>query len=1176
MQKDARYQGPRQTGREESIVKPKREDNSVEWLEDFGIVFDQNLKPRFEGPYKSIQKDLQAYMMKLSEKELNKIMSTFLPLLLDVNILANWVASESDLKPSLLRILLNCPAFQSQVISQLGQFLEMTEFETDLLQAKKVTLKILRNLMYLDDVKDPALLTTVLLSAVEKCNDSLKELIVQNLFQIISCEESVVSRLMNMMLENVWLTPYVLEAMEGMKGFDNELDSIRSHVLNNALQAASTKDLPTVVKFLVSTTDERNAHSTVHALRTYVAVNPRQLRVDSLSTEDAYIFLITQFRHAIQINTHFLRSFLVAIEDDKEDLKILDVWMIFCMFSVTSLRNKAQQLISKVAGKTLTVSCISDAIYNHEKALMELRTSLISLMSWCLNSFEKAVIGIGLALASAMFTDFTDFETSSDIISSLITQIGLGTGDTPEQVADLLMTLSYEVPEKLQAECGIIEGILWSCDGFTESLFSKIAHVCARLTYQNEDSVAETMSQLCIGFTKMMNSIRCSTKRRGVIGMAALISRCDEIRCKNGETVVRMYESVVSSVADDINALVLFFKCLYFNKSRSDMFNDFLINTLSKHLKYVLSTKTEDAVVDFELVEQEKYLDILAFFADNQSRPRDRDVRNHIIIFTSVGLELLLDSYRLKGQNLRTCCEQLYGIGLAADFDRFSVDDTVTALMLAHSFMTAWLNFFSEPIDDSCFVRYSHLLSIEDQLVNALQGTDKYIHPIYGEMFRKHTLFFRRNKGQDRSISFFSNYRSSFLPVSAQVFNLLFCIPVPIADDDLRTVLHLVIDYLYNLHPKAASGHENLFQPPSYVSLDIAEFLSRKLLPYVVEDERPLAIDIACQVLNVLKTQVTLPVYRDKSFFLDFLKAISGYDTRTACFVYYSKMMTAELDHKIKFSLLLFLKDLLHCGPIQKIDIEGRECKLLCKLAKDLLKSNSPVLDKLEVKTILPVFFEHNSRILDDVHVFVTSVFPVDILGGDKCEDWPSLVPETFSLFFNQCFQSLNRKILEIKRRITSATFVLTEEAVASIMNRLHKVTIIMKGLLLHTCTVQIPLDVLRSVLRQGVTWTECLVSLFPFLCDAKQCEEKIVRDFLELSRCIVRQLQVIVDHVRRHEPTLHSLIPNISKALASWTYSVKSSMWAKGQQSLQILACKERTLLGEVLSADPVFDNIS
>jgi hypothetical protein len=160
----------------------------------------------------------------------------------------------------------------------------------------------------------------------------------------------------------------------------------------------------------------------------------------------------------------------------------------------------------------------------------------------------------------------------------------------------------------------------------------------------------------------------------------------------------------------------------------------------------------------------------------------------------------------------------------------------------------------------------------------------------------------------------------------------------------------------------------------------------------------------------------------------------------------------------------------------------------------------------------------------------------------------------------------LNQRLAEMKRKISAAGFVRTEDAIATIMNRLNKVAALAKGLLLHTCSLSIPPAVLRCVMKQGVVWTDTSVLLFPFLNDARQCDGSALGHFLEFSRCIKRQLQIVVDHVPRNELSLQPLLPSVSKALASWSYSLRSAIRWENNEVVKIQSFRERTLLGELI----------
>jgi hypothetical protein len=669
----------------------------------------------------------------------------------------------------------------------------------------------------------------------------------------------------------------------------------------------------------------------------------------------------------------------------------------------------------------------------------------------------------------------------------------------------------------------------------------------------------------------MAGSTRGEIRRLGVIGMAAVLSRYDEITKADFERNAELYSFLISIIRDDGLVMVSFYECLCHNQNRSNAFNEFLIERLTKQLQVLLVEP--NGQTEYGLVESERCLDFVSFVSREPTRSahslrtqRHRsDIRNAVLVFSGSGLRLLFEATVSIGRDLRDHCGYLFEISLQLNCEALSHEDSVTILLHAHSFIMSLLNFFSGTVDENILARIGHLMEIERRIVSELGGIEQYVHPFYEEMFPRHRARLKRWKdSSDLTMLFMQKFRNFFAPPMPTLFNVLVNCSVPLSLEDHRMVLRLLLEYRYILAP-----NKPLFECSPYHSLDILRFLSAELLPSVLEVDTESAVSICEQIFQVLRMQISLSHYRDKLRFEQMLQALCQTDNRGLAFKYFAKMMKDELPQEIKLSLLLFLRALMHSGPSCKWDIEGREYKRMAHVSRKLLTSHSPVLEKSGVKSVLPLFFEYNTSILDEVSLFITTTFSVDILAGGKCEQWPSVVPETFVLFFNQCMVILNSRLAEIKRKISLSSFVLSEEAVATIMNRLNKIAALMKGLLLHTCSPAIPTNVLRCVLKQGVAWTDTSILLFSFLNDAKECEPASVGNFLDFSRSIKRQLQIIVDHVRRNEKSLQALLPSVSKSLASWSYSMRNVLRTNHDEAIQIEAFRERTLLGDMVTQE-------
>jgi hypothetical protein len=867
--------------------------------------------------------------------------------------------------------------------------------------------------------------------------------------------------------------------------------------------------------------------------------------------DDTFLFIILQIRNGLQFNSAFLKEFIGSLELSDSDLTVLDVWVIFALYSITHQKQRVQQLILKLAGKTLTVTAVRDAVVGHEKALDSFKGPMVFLMSWCLSSSQATVFEAGRHMALSFIAEFTDRETLSDTVSALATQLGISEGGFQLKVADILWHLSQEFPEKLASEVHLIEGLLWCSDAIPLQLFAKIATIVCCLKFRTPEGISDG-SQLHIGFSKMAASNRVDVRKLGVLGMAIVLMRYDRI-LRGGHQVADLYGYIMSLIGNDLDSILLLYKTLYDHKDRSPEFNGLLIDHVSKQMELIVS-------------EGAHFLQLLVVPPKPRSTQRNRwDGRTTVVVFTSLGMSLLMDAHLALNHDLREVCPDLATFRVELPIDGLSIEDELVAILSAHSFTMYTLGYFSEYGDAFSLERTSHLLEIEDRLVATLASTDSFSHPIFGDVFPKHRAFIKRSSGAaDPTLAFIAKYRSFFAPPMPQLMKLFRLIEFPI--QDARLVLRLVLEYEYIISP--GSSPLFVFECSPFISLEVVGFMANVLLPALIHDPAEIAVSVCEHVLNVLKTQLSVSIYKDKTKYAEFLLEICGNDSPKACFKHFGDILETDVSQPVQLSVLLFLKALLTAGPSQKWDVCGREYKFMSQTAKKMLCCQSPVLPKSDVKILLPIFFEYHDRVLDDVSRFITVVFTVDILGGQKHDEWASLSPDTFVIYFTECFIALNRRLTEIKRKVTAASFALSEEIIATIMNRLNKIVALLKGLMLHICSAAIPVPVLRTVLKQGCAWADTSVALFPFLTDAKQCDAPSVSDFLEFSRAIKRQVQVVVDHVRRNVITLHPLLPAISKSLASWSYSLKSVIRGDNDEAFRLEAARERALSGELADA--------
>jgi hypothetical protein len=272
----------------------------------------------------------------------------------------------------------------------------------------------------------------------------------------------------------------------------------------------------------------------------------------------------------------------------------------------------------------------------------------------------------------------------------------------------------------------------------------------------------------------------------------------------------------------------------------------------------------------------------------------------------------------------------------------------------------------------------------------------------------------------------------------------------------------------------------------------------------------------------------------------------------------------------LKLRMLALLRSILHSGPSSKIDRLSEEVQFIRDVCRRLLTSHSPVLEKAEVRKILPIFFEHNSHIFDDVEILIRDVLTPGLFTGDQNDDWPSVSSDTFQCFFQHCFAFLNKKLMEFQKQLKVANpvgGVLNEGSIEQMMERLNRVAELTRVLLTKVSSSAIPANVHRVVLTSGPPWMDNCTALVEFLKDARQVNGEAVDVFVASVRIVRKSLQAVVDHVRRNETELQRSLPKMSTALTSWTYTLKrifAGMY--DDRAVRVATMRERTIEGDVI----------
>ena len=814
-----------------------------------------------------------------------------------------------------------------------------------------------------------------------------------------------------------------------------------------------------------------------------------------------------------------------------------------------------------------------------------------------------------------MFEEVENVATQQNIVGSLLMQIGIGSDDNKKKAANVLASLDEK---KLRTHLTLISGILPSYDSIPLSVFKVIMSVIVKLEFADRP---EQSSQLHIFVSKMLASTKETAKNAGVITAAAILNRYAQFG--DFEAIQTQFNSTMLVIADDPIARNKFYEELCNNDERGEVFNKFLVEDLTKQFSYIISPLTQStppnnnsnenecnennnendndnengggggqpAVCDCYSLDDnlDSSIDFISGISESVQKNKTLSLQkyrksissvNSPIVFSHSGLKLLLDSHVALGHDLEDSFGKYFRMPLKM-FNNSSNDFTNTqriqCLLSAHSYILETLNYFGPLKTDECISRMLNRYDIEQLLILYLSDFKVFNHPFFGEMFPKcNTQIKKANRTSDPSAYFVSYYRTFFNAPRLEYLDLLYKVDLPIDDESLHICVRLLDDYLYLIKPtRSQSTADQLFECKKVIKppLSIITFISNTLLDSVLqEDEKQLNVFdmIINRIFVILNTQIMLPVYRDKKEFAMFITAICGKRTQQEAFHHFYSKVNESMKIETIANIVELLKNLIHCGTSSRsvVDLYGSEKKNLCKLSQNLLTQNK--LEKNYVKQILPIFFDHNPNILDDVEYLINNAMNIGIFKDNESPDWPSLTKETFDIFFTQCFKLLTSKMAEFKKNLKNNKIeVLDENTIDMMLDRMIKLASLMKNLLMTISSPEIPMSSHQKVIQFGPNWMDNCTELLDFLNDAKQVYPEKVKDYISIIRTIRRNLQAVVTHARRNEPKLLRFLPRISKSLEVWTYKLKMVLpEIFGTDEVKLDHMRERTIDGDYVNS--------
>lgn len=1136
---------------------------SLEWLADIGIDVSATGDVSFRKPFHTLLNDLRSNVESCDSNAVNGIKESLSKCLSDKDALALLLSPAKHSIHSPIQLLLNNECFQMHIVSILCDFLVSDSYNEPSEKSRNMLSKIICNMQYLDKIYDQSSLIDPIFEVIDVLHASMKPILIQSLHLIFSCSDDLIQRLIKLMKQDSSLTQDLLVVFDGLDMDDQTKNRIRDVVLTNALSSA-TKNLPPVIQFLVKTTDSKNVSTTLTSFRDNLVI-ASQNSEDSQDNEDSYIFLILQLKNALQFNNDFCKGYLKCLED-LNTLKVLDVWILFCLFSIPCQRPKVIPLLSKLPSNQLE-KVGKDAIEFHSHALSSLVNSITDLVSLCLQSQSESVVAFGSAIAIYLFDDVDSISVQQDIIATILIQFSRF---NKENAMIVIEKISVFAPQKLSLHLEMLSGLLYSYETFDFSFFTRIVKVIAKITFDNIECI-DKESNFQIFTKKLLSSAKVESKKYGIVAASAILRALCESKDCQIDQIVKQFNQVMNYVENDPICTNQFYSELNNVENRSKEINELLIDQLTRELNNIISERCRDKTEWFALDDGNQCIDFLSAVTVKQ-----KNNGNSAYVFTQSGLKLLFNCHKMLGNDINEKLGKYFKMPLRLyDLDEVDSDFTSSVrlqiLLYAHSWITELLNFFSSEQTDDCWARMEHRREIEMKIISALSEEIVFIHPIFGEMFPRSSTHLKKTSSSIfGSFLFVSHYQGSFSPPSISILNMLIDLKFPIDETKRRHVLRILSDYKYMLKPPKKS----LFpiQPLSNPSMTHITTIAKEILPNVInsEDQTDRLIFKTC--IEIITILIELPIYKTKDTFSSLLKGISSKDRRGDCFDYFADMMLKGLPIGLQVIILQLLKSILHAGPPRKKDVEGVEYIRISNICRDLLKSGSSHLNLKNLKIIIPIFFDHNPSLLDDIQDLALNAFNSSVTSGEPYSSWPTLKSDSFPLYFKYCISSLTKKLIVMEKQLKNRTsFCLSEGTTQILVENLNRFCFVMKRLLQSVSNESAPFRVRKQILINGSMWMDCCVNLLPLISDAQEVDTRI-NIFYKDVRVIQKILQAQMEYARIHDKALQkTILPKVSMTLEKWSYNLKCQYVNILKCDISLRTMRRRTLDGELVKSQLV-----
>ncbi|KAJ2309239.1 Fanconi anemia group D2 protein, partial [Coemansia sp. RSA 2705] len=476
---------------------------------------------------------------------------------------------------SLVRLMLGVDELQPRLISTLlDKFPEYIgdEGSSDDLGATKVSVKILRQLRWLDYVINSAALTEKLLETLGFVPPDMQREIISALPDIISDSDNTeVSKVLaGMLSETPELMLPILETLGSLSCSPSLLQEARNSVIMHLVSAEPT-DLPVMLRFLLQSVSAEAAAPTILRIRKRldldsIVLASRQLS-KSADDQSPDVLIFDAIATSLRSHKHLRDAWLKLIAADMDEVgsrTTLDIVVLLIVHQITTHTKRVETVlkakIDAVSSRPIayTPTLIESTIARFPAVFSVHFAALLSVASWLIQNSALGSQGARVAstMVVAAFGAMGLFQRQ-EISGELAVHIGSGNENEVDTATHIYLELARRHPYELRPFAVFIKGLLDYVDnlsiGHVRTIFDTLGILSTLSNGGQEDSM---FNDLYIFVRKQLSSVYPKYNRIGVVGTVSLLRQLgSECSAESAPTAAEGSSTATQAPRANIQAL---------------------------------------------------------------------------------------------------------------------------------------------------------------------------------------------------------------------------------------------------------------------------------------------------------------------------------------------------------------------------------------------------------------------------------------------------------------------------------------------------------------------------------------------------------------------------------------------------------------------------------------------